>query len=71
MTREQTLAYVTNAMNGLTKSKYQDSEKHLAFIYQSGFLQAVIAQAIYNDSHVGTLFRRAVEQAHSKKRRKE
>jgi hypothetical protein len=69
MTREQTLAYVTNTMNGLTKGKYADSEKHLAFIYQAGFLQVVIAQAIYNDSHVGTLFRRAVEQAHGRPRK--
>lgn len=70
MTREQTLAYVKDAMNGLTKSKYSDSEVNLAFIYQSGFLQAVIAQAIYNDSTVGTLFRNAVKQAHGRPRSK-
>ena len=69
MTPEQSLALVQRTVNELTASKYRDSEKHLAFIYQSGFLQAVLAQAIQNDSSVYTLYKNALKQAHSKKRR--
>lgn len=59
MTQEQYVKYIQSRLVTLASKKYSHDE-HLQLIYQIGFLQAQLAQAMYNDSKVANDFKRAL-----------
>jgi hypothetical protein len=62
MTESQYRSWVREDLLELAAAKYPNNPQ-LQMLYQIGFLQAQLAQHMYNDSAVSQSFRSAVEQA--------
>ena len=59
MTQDQYIAYIRNNLLELAVKKYPN-DPHRQMLYTIGFLQAQLANAMYNDTSIAHQFKRAV-----------
>ena len=58
MTKDQTIQYIHNRLNEITRTTY--TTKSEALSYQIGFLMSIVADEMLRDSHVYDRFVRRV-----------
>ena len=61
MTKQQLQEYIQRRLLARAASKYPHDE-HLQLVYQLGFLQAQLANAMYDDSKYVDKFKQSIEQ---------
>jgi hypothetical protein len=60
MTKQEYQIYIRKQLLELAVKKYpDDAQKQM--IYQLGFLQAQLAEAMYNDNHIANTFKHTVK----------
>lgn len=62
MTTSEYQEYIRRQLVAIAASKYSHDD-NLQLVYQIGFLQAQLADAMYNDSRVADRFKMSIEQA--------
>ena len=67
-TRQQLFEYIQRELNEHTQQLYTTPNKNLAFIYQSGFLQSVLADLCYNDTVNFNHFQQVIKRAKARAR---
>lgn len=61
MTKQEYQQYIRRQLLDKAVSKYPN-DTHKQMIYQLGFLQAQLAEAMYNDNHIANQFKHSVKQ---------